>query len=157
MNTQVGEQTFTWLYNFKHILCAMPKVHHLFYLHQMVVRRNFILQNAISMARNLFYPINSGYSLAMLIFHLYHTSHSVGIVVPDFPDFRELNVCITILNNVWLIPAAPSRPHRPIAQRVRRSSTCKSHKRKTAGNCSPQATRTNGIHNLQCVVRWFCD
>ena len=101
--------------------------------------------------------LNSGYSLAMLIFHLYHTSHSVGIVVPDFSDFRELNFCITILNNVWLIPAAPSRPHRPIAQRLRRSSTCKSHKRKTAGNCSPQATRTNGIHNLQCVVRWFCD
>lgn len=40
MNTQVGEQTFTWLYHFKHILCAMPKVHHLFYLHRMVVRRN---------------------------------------------------------------------------------------------------------------------
>ena len=35
MNTQVGEQTFTWLY---HILCSMPKVHHLFYLHRMVVR-----------------------------------------------------------------------------------------------------------------------
>ena len=31
MNTQVGEQTFTWLYHLKHILCAMPKVHHLFY------------------------------------------------------------------------------------------------------------------------------
>ena len=40
MNTQVGEQTFTWLYHFKHILCSMPKVHHLFYLHRMVVRRN---------------------------------------------------------------------------------------------------------------------
>ena len=68
----------------------------------------------------------------MLIFHLYHTSHSVDIVVPDFPDFRELNFCITILNNVWLLPAAPSRPHSPIEKRVRRSSTCKSHKRKTA-------------------------
>jgi len=40
MNTQVGEQTFTWLYHFKHILCVMPKIHHLFYLHRMVVRRN---------------------------------------------------------------------------------------------------------------------
>ncbi len=40
MNTQVGEQTFTWLHHFKHILCAMPKLHHLFYLHRMVVRRN---------------------------------------------------------------------------------------------------------------------
>ena len=24
-NTQVGEQTFTWLHRFRHILCAMPK------------------------------------------------------------------------------------------------------------------------------------
>ena len=39
-NTQVGEQTFTWLHRFRHILCAMPKIHHLFYLHRMVVRRN---------------------------------------------------------------------------------------------------------------------
>ena len=37
MNTQAGEQTFTRLCHFKHILCAMPKLHHLFYLHRMVV------------------------------------------------------------------------------------------------------------------------
>jgi len=40
MNTQAGEQTFTWLYRFRHILCVMPKVHHLFYLHRIVIRRN---------------------------------------------------------------------------------------------------------------------
>jgi len=40
MNTQAGEQTFTWLYHFRHILCVMPKVHHLFYLHRIVIRRN---------------------------------------------------------------------------------------------------------------------
>ena len=40
MNTQVGEQTFSWLHRFKNVLCAMPKIHHLFYLHRMVVRRN---------------------------------------------------------------------------------------------------------------------
>ena len=40
LNTQAGEQTFTWLQRFKFILSAMPKAHHLFYLHRMVLRRN---------------------------------------------------------------------------------------------------------------------
>lgn len=39
-NTQVGEQTFTWLHNYSNILSSMPKQHHLFYLHRMVIRRN---------------------------------------------------------------------------------------------------------------------
>ena len=39
-NTMATEQTFVWLSWFKKILCAMPKVQHLFYLHQMVKRRN---------------------------------------------------------------------------------------------------------------------
>lgn len=39
-NTMAGEQTFTWLSRFKKILCSMPKVHHMFYLHRMVTRRN---------------------------------------------------------------------------------------------------------------------
>lgn len=39
-NTMAAEQTFVWLSRFKKILCAMPKVHHLFYLHRMVKRRN---------------------------------------------------------------------------------------------------------------------
>lgn len=39
-NTMAGEQTFTWLSRFKRILCSMPKVHHMFFLHRMVVRRN---------------------------------------------------------------------------------------------------------------------
>ena len=30
-NTMAAEQTFVWLSRFKKILCAMPKVHHLFY------------------------------------------------------------------------------------------------------------------------------
>lgn len=37
-NTQAGEQTFIWVSRFRHILCAMKKVHHLFYLHRMVQR-----------------------------------------------------------------------------------------------------------------------
>lgn len=39
-NTMAAEQTFVWLSRFKKILCAMPKVHHLFYLHRMVKHRN---------------------------------------------------------------------------------------------------------------------
>ena len=39
-NTQAGEQTFSWVSRFSHILCAMNKTHHLFYLHRMVIRRN---------------------------------------------------------------------------------------------------------------------
>jgi hypothetical protein len=39
-NTQAGEQTFVWVSRFRHILCAMNKTHHLFYLHRMVRRRN---------------------------------------------------------------------------------------------------------------------
>ena len=38
-NTQAGEQTFVWVSRFRHILCAMNKTHHLFYLHRMVRRR----------------------------------------------------------------------------------------------------------------------
>lgn len=40
MNTQAGEQTFTWIARFRHIVCAMNKHHHLFYIHRMVLRRN---------------------------------------------------------------------------------------------------------------------
>ena len=39
-NTQAGEQTFVWVGRFKHILCAMKKCNHLFFLHRMVLRRN---------------------------------------------------------------------------------------------------------------------
>ena len=39
-NTQAGEQTFVWIHRFRHILCSMNKVHHLFFLHRMVLRRN---------------------------------------------------------------------------------------------------------------------
>ncbi len=39
-NTMVCEQTFSWLSRYKRIVCAMPKVHHHFYLHRMIKRRN---------------------------------------------------------------------------------------------------------------------
>ncbi len=38
-NTQAGEQTFLWLCKLKHIVCAMNKTHHLFYIHRMVLLR----------------------------------------------------------------------------------------------------------------------
>ncbi|XP_078376881.1 uncharacterized protein LOC144660166 [Oculina patagonica] len=40
VNTMAAEQTFVWLSRFKKILCAMPKVHHLFFLHRIIVHRN---------------------------------------------------------------------------------------------------------------------
>lgn len=39
-NTMAAEQTFVWLGRFKKIVCSMPKVHHLFYIHRVVRRRN---------------------------------------------------------------------------------------------------------------------
>lgn len=39
-NTMVCEQTFAWMSRYKKIVCSMPKVHHHFYLHRMVKRRN---------------------------------------------------------------------------------------------------------------------
>ena len=35
-----AEQTFSWLSRYRRILCAMPKTHHLFFLHRLVKRRN---------------------------------------------------------------------------------------------------------------------
>lgn len=39
-HTMAGKQTFTWLSRFRKILCSMSKVHHMFFLQRMVVRRN---------------------------------------------------------------------------------------------------------------------
>ena len=38
--TQASEQTFVWMARFKNIVCAMNKIHHLFYLHCMERRLN---------------------------------------------------------------------------------------------------------------------
>jgi hypothetical protein len=37
-NSEVVEQTFIWAGRYKKIVCAMPKVHHLFFLHRMIKR-----------------------------------------------------------------------------------------------------------------------
>jgi len=55
-NTQAGEQTFVWLGRFKHILCAMNKHHHLFYLHRMVRRRNDYTQQCYKGGRKPILP-----------------------------------------------------------------------------------------------------
>ena len=39
-NTQAAEQTFSWLSRFKKIVNSMTQLHHLFYLHRMIKRRN---------------------------------------------------------------------------------------------------------------------
>ena len=39
-----AEPTFAWLSRFRKILCAMPKAHHLFYLHRLVKRRNSYME-----------------------------------------------------------------------------------------------------------------
>ena len=43
-----AEQTFVWLVRFRRILCAMPKRHHLSYLHRLINRRNNYLKGAKS-------------------------------------------------------------------------------------------------------------
>ena len=39
-NTMAAEQTFVWLGRYKKIISSMPKLHHLFFLHRLVKRRN---------------------------------------------------------------------------------------------------------------------
>ena len=55
-NTQAGEQTFTWLSRFKHNTCSMPRHHHLFYLHRMVLRRNKYTAKCYSYGRKPLLP-----------------------------------------------------------------------------------------------------
>ncbi len=55
-NTQAGEQTFSWLSRFKHIICAMNKTHHLFYLHRMVLRRNAYTSKCYQLGRKPVLP-----------------------------------------------------------------------------------------------------
>ena len=55
-NTQAGEQTFVWLSRYKHIVCAMTKTHHLFYLHRMVRRRNYYTAKCYSYGRKPVLP-----------------------------------------------------------------------------------------------------
>ncbi len=55
-NTQAGEQTFVWVARFKHILCAMNKVRHLFYLHHMVHRRNKYTEKCYAQGKKPIWP-----------------------------------------------------------------------------------------------------
>lgn len=55
-NTQAGEQTFVWVHRFAHILCSMNKVHHLFYLHRMVVCRNAYTSKCYSYGKKPLLP-----------------------------------------------------------------------------------------------------
>ena len=55
-NTQAGEQTFVWMGRFKHILCAMNKTHHMFYIHRMVRRRNKYTEKCYTNGRKPILP-----------------------------------------------------------------------------------------------------
>ena len=55
-NTQAGEQTFSWVGRYKYILCAMNKIHHLFYLHRMVKRRNMYTEKCYLYGRKPLLP-----------------------------------------------------------------------------------------------------
>ena len=55
-NTMACEQTFAWMSRFKKIVCSMPKVHHHFYLHHMVTRRNKYISLCYKQGRR---PIHS--------------------------------------------------------------------------------------------------
>ena len=55
-HTEAGEQTFIWAARFKHILCSMNKVHHLFYLHRMVRRTNLYTEKCYKLGRKPILP-----------------------------------------------------------------------------------------------------
>lgn len=55
-NTMVCEQTFAWLSRYKKIVSAMPKVHHHFYIHRMVKKRNEYISYCYNNGRR---PIHS--------------------------------------------------------------------------------------------------
>ena len=56
MNTMSCEQTFAWLSRYKKILSAMPKIHHHFYLHRMVQRRNKYISRCYEQGRRPVQP-----------------------------------------------------------------------------------------------------
>ena len=43
-NSMAAEQTFVWASRMKKIVCAMPRLHHFFYLHRSIKRRNAYTQ-----------------------------------------------------------------------------------------------------------------
>lgn len=55
-NTEAGEQTFVWVARFKHILCSMNKIHHLFYLHRMIRRRNAYTEKCYKLGKKPVLP-----------------------------------------------------------------------------------------------------
>ena len=50
------EQTFAWLSRFNRILSAMPKTHHLFYLHRLVKRRKMYMEMCHKLQRKPLLP-----------------------------------------------------------------------------------------------------
>ena len=79
-NTQAGEQTFVWIHRFKHILCSMNKVHHLFYLHRMVLRRNEIHEPLLSKRKETYSSEGHFKEQRMTVVYL-HMEYISGLIV----------------------------------------------------------------------------
>lgn len=57
-NLMTAEQTFAWLSRYKRILCSMDKLHHQFFLHSLVHRRNKYTERCIAKGRKILLPKN---------------------------------------------------------------------------------------------------
>ena len=53
--SQAEEQTFVW-FSFKHILCGINKIHHLFYLYRMVRRRSKYTKKCYALGKKPVWP-----------------------------------------------------------------------------------------------------
>lgn len=55
-NLMTAEQTFAWLSRYKKIVCSMDKLHHMFFLHRLVCRRNEYTQMCLATGRKVLLP-----------------------------------------------------------------------------------------------------
>ena len=55
-NFMIAEQTFAWLSRYKKIVCSMDKLHHLFFLHRIITRRNKHSYLCITTGRKVLLP-----------------------------------------------------------------------------------------------------
>ncbi len=59
LNLMTAEQTFAWISRYKRtILCSMNKLHHQFFLHRIVYRRNRYTEWCIDTGRKVLLPVN---------------------------------------------------------------------------------------------------
>lgn len=96
-NTQAGEQTFAWISRFKRILCSMPKNHHLFYLHRMVLRRNSYTTRCYHLGRKPILPKKRWVNTTRRMMELYCIKFLIEITTTVMSELRVISyycVCI---------------------------------------------------------------